>query len=94
MCDYVAHIIIFIPTCKVTTCIDVLYQVDMMVHPLHTISYVADIDNVLVMMAHVQPVYESTPPSPTLTPVQNKEKIVPTYTPKMTCHVLDTENVS
>ena len=68
----------------------------MMEHPLHTISYVADIDNVLVMMAHVLPTCTSdtTPPSPVTTPVENSEEIITSYTPKMTCHVLDTENVS
>ena len=65
-----------------------------MEHPLHTISYVADIDNVLVVMAHVVPVADSAPPSPVTTPVENREELVESYTPKMTCHVLDTENVS
>ena len=69
-------------------------QVDMMEHPLHTISYVADIDNVLVVMAHVVPVADSTPPSPVTTPVENREELVESYIPKMTCHVLDTDNVS
>lgn len=69
------------------------YQVDMMVHPLHTISYVADIDNVLVIMAHILPVCD--PASPLITTsVQNKENSITSYTPKMTCHVLDTDNVS
>ncbi len=66
----------------------------MMVHPLHSISYVADIDNVLVMMAHVLPVSDSVSPSPSDAPDHIKDKVVTSYTPKMTCHVLDTENVS
>lgn len=66
----------------------------MMEHPLHTISYVADIDNVLVMMAHVLPTSDTTPLSPVTTPVENSMEIISSYTPKMTCHVLDTENVS
>lgn len=65
-----------------------------MEHPLHTISYVADIDNVLVIMAHVIPTSDPTPLSPVATPVENREELVASYTPKMTCHVLDTENVS
>ena len=65
-----------------------------MEHPLHTIAYVADIDNVLVVMAHVVPVADSTPPSPVTTPVENREELVESYIPKMTCHVLDTDNVS
>jgi len=67
----------------------------MMEHPLHTISYVADIDNVLVVMAHVIPTTtEGVPQSPVTTPTENKVEPGVGYTPKMTCHVLDTENVS
>ena len=67
----------------------------MMEHPLHTISYVADIDNVLVIMAHIVPAPETVVQSPvdeTCT-IENKEEVVNNYTPKMTCHVLDTDNV-
>ena len=46
-----------------------------MVHPLKSVSYVADIDGALVIMAHRNPV-----PSPHA-PV------------KLSCHVLDTNDV-
>lgn len=67
----------------------------MMEHPLHTISYVADIDNVLVVMAHILPAPEPVLQSPVdeTFPMENKEEMVNNYTPKMTCHVLDTNNV-
>lgn len=66
----------------------------MMEHPLHTISYVADIDNVLVIMAHIIPDTPSeVPQSPTDHPSQSEGEELSSYTPKMTCHVLDTENV-
>ena len=99
-------------------------QVDLMDHPLHTITYVADIDRVLVLMAHV-----SAPASPAPTPstAADRDTRIPpegegeeeggggdgerggggdgergggggggeaNYVPKMTCHVLDTANVS
>ena len=47
-----------------------------MTHPLKTVSYVADIEGSLVVMAH------RTVPSTPNTPV------------KLTCHVLDTADVS
>ncbi len=62
-----------------------------MEHPLHTISYVADIEGVLVIMAHLGPVLDpsSSPSTPDRVGVS-----VGSYTPKITCHVLDAENVS
>ena len=71
-------------------------------HPLHTITYVADIDRVLVIMAHVHP---PSPASPTAHSADNgvggtpqegegEEEAETKYIPKMTCHVLDTSNVS
>lgn len=66
-------------------------------HPLHTITYVADIDHVLVIMAHIRP-----PPVTSPTPQASNgtgEAMTPPsmaemkYIPKMTCHVLDTANV-
>lgn len=65
-----------------------------MEHPLHTITYVADIDHVLVIMAHIQPP-PLTSPAPSL--ADGAEVTTPPvakYIPKMTCHVLDTPNVS
>ena len=47
-----------------------------MVHPLKTVSYVADIEGSLVLMAH-----RTIPTSP------NQQL-------KLTCHVLDTADVS
>ena len=62
-----------------------------MEHPLHTISYVADIEGVLVIMAHLGPVLDpnSSPSTPDRVGVSEGS-----YTPKITCHVLDAENVS
>ena len=62
-----------------------------MEHPLHTISYVADIDGVLVIMAHLGPVIDSN--SEVTTP-DGVGASVGSYTPKITCHVFDTDNVS
>ncbi len=64
-------------------------------HPLHTITYVADIDHVLVIMAHVSPpLVPHAPPRATNgggeTPTEGEAK----YIPKMTCHVLDSSDVS
>ena len=65
-------------------------QVDLMVHPLHTISYVADIESVLVVMAHKTPPPPAQPASrPGSTPTSPSE--LPSV--KMTCHVLDTPDV-
>lgn len=68
-----------------------MVQIDLMEHPLHTISYVADIEGVLVIMAHLGPVLDpnSSPSTPDRVGVS-----VGSYTPKITCHVLDAENVS
>lgn len=62
-----------------------------MEHPLHTISYVADIEGVLVIMAHLGPALDpsSSPSTPDGVGVNEIS-----YTPKITCHVLDTDNVS
>ncbi len=72
-------------------------------HPLHTITYVADIDRVLVIMAHVRP---SAQASPDPSPADSADSGVGEegsganaagdgkYIPRMTCHVLDTANVS
>lgn len=62
-----------------------------MEHPLHTISYVADIEGVLVIMAHLGPVLDpnSSPSTPDRVGVSEGS-----YTPKITCHVLDAANVS
>lgn len=62
-----------------------------MEHPLHTISYVADIDGVLVIMAHLGPVVDS---SSVVTSPDGVGASIGSYTPKITCHVLDTDNVS
>ena len=62
-----------------------------MEHPLHTITYVADIEGVLVIMAHLGPALESNSACSTPDSVGISEA---TYTPKITCHVLDAENVS
>ena len=66
-------------------------QIDLMEHPLHTISYVADIEGVLVIMAHLGPAldFNSALSSPDRTGVSEGS-----YTPKITCHVLECENVS
>ena len=82
-------------------------QTDLMSHPLHTITYVADIDSVLVIMAHVQPmlIISSTPrhnsDDPDLNPPPDAQEGEVTesvacsrYVPKLTCHVLDAANVS
>ena len=69
-------------------------QVDLMDHPLHTITYVADIDRVLVIMAHILP--QRPPPSQHAAPQTNGasgEAEEYKYIPKMTCHVLDSSNV-
>ena len=90
-----------------------VFQVDLMDHPLHTITYVADIDRVLVIMAHVRPPPLPQPASPAPTssaptsPADSADNGVGEtpeegeggdgegqYIPKMTCHVLDTANVS
>ncbi len=65
-------------------------------HPLHTITYVADIDHVLVIMAYVRPPPISRRAPPTSPPASenNGEEEVTKFIPKMTCHVLDTANVS
>ena len=59
-----------------------------MEHPLHTISYVADIEGVLVIMAHVGPTDSACSTH------DSDDVSEATYTPKTTCHVLDAENVS
>lgn len=66
-------------------------QVDLMDHPLHTITYVADIDHVLVIMAHILP--PRPPPSQQTTNGTAGEAGEYKYIPKMTCHVLDSSNV-
>ena len=63
----------------------------MMEHPLHSIAYVADIDGVLVIMAHVRPYLEPSSPQDT---EQNQSIETTGFTPKMTCHVLDAADVS
>lgn len=72
-------------------------------HPLHTITYVADIDHVLVIMAHVRPPPLPNPaprtaPSasgpPTANGAAETTEGESKYIPKMTCHVLDSSNVS
>lgn len=62
-----------------------------MEHPLHSISYVADIDGVLVIMAHIRPCLDPSSPPAT---EQNESIETAGYIPKMTCHVLDTTDVS
>ena len=52
-------------------------------HPLCTISYVSDIDNVLVIMAN------RGPPSTHGTGAES-----PGHIPKLTCHVLEMADVS
>lgn len=85
-----------------------LPQTDLMSHPLHTITYVADIDSVLVIMAHVQPTLIPPPtvhpnsddPDPNSLPDGQEREITDSattnsgYIPKLTCHVLDAANVS
>ena len=61
-------------------------QVDLMDHPLHTVTYVADIDNVLVIMAH----RATHPSSPTI----NSTEEGGGHTPKLNCHILEAPNVS
>lgn len=70
---------------------NLLLQIDLMEHPLHTISYVADIEGVLVIMAHLGPALDpnSAPSTPDRVGVSEGS-----YTPKITCHVLECENVS
>ena len=60
-------------------------QVDLMDHPLHTVTYVADIDNVLVIMAH----RATHPSSPTI----NSKEEGGGHTPKLNCHILEAPNV-
>ena len=64
-----------------------------MEHPLHTITYVADIDRVLVIMAHIRPPPLSSPAHQT-SGSNGRGEGEKKYIPKMTCHVLDIENVS
>ncbi len=77
-------------------------------HPLHTITYVADIDRVLVIMAHVLPTPVTSPAATTAPssvsgdtedsnnsplPSSGQSGVSATFTPKLTCHILDAPNV-
>ena len=64
----------------------------MMDHPLHTITYVADIDHVLVIMAHVRP--QPPPQPPPQSPTSDTDDTIAKYIPKLTCHVFDASDVS
>ncbi len=70
-----------------------------MEHPLHTITYVADIDSVLVIMArrHQPQTEEASQTAPGAEPEGKDEgeaREEPQPMQRMTCHVLESGNVS